>query len=184
LLAPSGWWEFFRFNGQRPADWDSIWFIACHRATGQFSCGHVGVINVASAGIFVALVVVLWRWKAIRDPGFARWTLGFPVLVLFLLSNKVYSPQYGLWLLPWFALVVPDLRLFVAFELADVAVFITRFSWFARYTGNAGVPIGAFELAVIVRAIVLVIALAAWLRRREHPAVAVSAAADLVPAPA
>jgi uncharacterized membrane protein len=184
VLAPSGWWEFFRFNGQRPADWDSIWFIACQRVTGQFSCGHVGAINIASAAIFIALVVVLWRWKAIRDPGFARWTLGFPVLVLFLLSNKVYSPQYGLWLLPWFALVVPDLRLFVAFELSDVAVFVTRFSWFGRYTGSAGVPLGAFELAVVVRAIVLIVALAVWLRHREHAAVALRAAPDLVPAPA
>ena len=47
----------------------------------------------------------------------------------FLLTNKVYSPQYGLWLLPWFALVFPDLRIFLAFEATEVAVFITRFSF-------------------------------------------------------
>ena len=29
LAAPAGWWEFFRFNGGRPADWDSLWSIAC-----------------------------------------------------------------------------------------------------------------------------------------------------------
>jgi uncharacterized membrane protein len=167
LLAPSGWSEFFRFNGRRPADWDSIWFIACHRLTGTFSCGHVGLINVVSAALFVALVAIIWRWKATREPGFPRWTLGFPVLVLFLLSNKVYSPQYGLWLLPWFALTLPDVRWFIAFEIADVAVFVTRFSWFAEYTGTGGVPIGAFEIAVVVRAIVLIGCLASWLRRPE-----------------
>ena len=25
----SGWWEFFRFNGARPADWDSAWYLLC-----------------------------------------------------------------------------------------------------------------------------------------------------------
>jgi len=185
LLAPNGWWEFFRFNSARPADWDSVWFIACHRATGAFSCGHTGLINVASAALFVALVAVVWRWKALRDPGFARWTLGFPILVLFLLSNKVYSPQYGLWLLPWFALAVPGARWFVAFEVTDVLVFVTRFSWFGELSGFGGVPIGVFELAVVLRAIVLVGAVASWFRRREvttaplpvAPATAVAATA-------
>ena len=188
LAAPGGWWEFFRFNGQRPADWDSIWFIACHRATGNFSCGHTGVINLASAALFVALVAVLWRWKASREPGFARWTLGFPVIVLFLLTSKVYSPQYGLWLLPWFALVLPGARLFVAFEIADVLVFVTRFSWFAELSGFGGLPIGPFEIAVAFRAIVLALCIGAWLRGREVAPEPLElerpAAAAPVPAPA
>jgi hypothetical protein len=92
--------------------------------------------------------------------------------VLFLLSNKVYSPQYGLWLLPWFALALPNLRLFAAFEAADVAVFVTRFSWFAELSGYGGLPIGAFELAVLVRAAVLALCVVAWVRRRETEAVA------------
>jgi hypothetical protein len=94
--------------------------------------------------------------------------------VAFLLTNKVYSPQYGLWLLPWFVLALPDLRLFVAFEAADVAVFVTRFTWFGRlsaeggdpaFEGFSGVPIGAFELAVVLRAAILAICLVAWVLR-------------------
>jgi len=167
LAAPGGWWEFFRFNGRRPADWDSIWFIACHRATGEYSCGHTALINIASAVVFVALFAVLWRWKATRDPGFARWTLGFPAIVLFLLTSKVYSPQYGLWLLPWFALILPGVRLFVAFEIADVLVFVTRFSWFSELAGFGGIPLGLFEIAVVARAVVLVLCVGAWLRARD-----------------
>ena len=167
LASPGAWWEFFRFNSARAADWDSFWFIACHRATGEFTCGGIGVINVASVVLFVAIVAVLWRWKASREPGFARWTLAFPVLIVFLLTNKVYSPQYGLWLLPWFALALPDLRLFAAFELADVAVFVTRFSWFGELAGFGGLPIGAFEAAVVVRAVVLIACVVAWVRRRD-----------------
>ena len=172
IAAPSGWWEFFRFNAERPTDWDSLWLIACHRVGGEYPCGGTRIINALSLLVFVTLVTVVWRWKAARHPGMARWTLGFPILVLFLLSNKVYSPQYSLWLLPWFALALPDLRLFAAFEAADVAVFVTRFWWFAELTGFEGTPFGAFELAVLVRALILVACLVAWVRRREPAPVA------------
>ncbi len=78
-----------------------------------------------------------------------------PLIVLFLLSNKVYSPQYGLWLLPWFALALPRLVTFLAFSLADVAVFVTRFTWFGRLEGAPGASQELFEVAVLVRAAVL-----------------------------
>jgi hypothetical protein len=135
--------------------------------TGNLYCLHTRAINIASVLIFGAVTLAVWRWKRRREPNFARWTLAFPILIVFLLSNKVYSPQYGLWLLPWFALTLPNLPLFLAFSAADVAVFLTRFSWFARYAGSGGLPIGAFEIAVAVRAIVLVVCVIAWVRRRE-----------------
>jgi hypothetical protein len=81
-------------------------------------------------------------------------------------------------LLPWFALALPNLRLFAAFEAVDVAVFLTRFSWFGRYTGVGGLPIGAFEAAVLVRAAILVWCLVTWVRRPESEDV------HLSPAPA
>jgi len=170
LAGPAGWWEFFRFNAARVADWDSIWFIGCERATGG-ACANTRLVNVASAALFAIWVGLIWVLKQRRDPGFARWTLGFPILVVFLLTNKVYSPQFSLWLLPWFALALPHLRLFLAFEMADVAVFVTRFSWFGTLTGLedglAGIPLGAFQIAVLVRAVVLAICVVAWFRRRD-----------------
>ncbi len=167
VAAPRSWWEFFRFNLQRPADWDSLWFIGHHRLTGDLYSGRSGLIGLASTVLFAVACVVVWRLRRRVSPDFARWTLGFPILVLFLVSNKVYSPQYGLWLLPWFALALPDMRLFALFEASDVAVFLTRFSWFGRYSGIGGLPIGAFELAVVIRFLVLVVCVVAWIRRPE-----------------
>jgi len=184
LAAPKSWWEFFRFNAARPADWDSVWFIACNRVTGNLYCGHTRLINVASAVLFVAASVLLYRLRRRVVPDFPRWTFGFAIMVAFLLTNKVYSPQYGLWLLPWFALVLPDLRLFAAFEAADVAVFLTRFSWFGRYTDLGGLPIGAFEVAVLVRGAILVWCLVAWVRSREADPVPFAHAPALADVPA
>jgi hypothetical protein len=105
----------------------------------------------------------------------------FPIVVLFLLTNKVYSPQYGLWLLPLFALAFPDLRGFVAFSIADIAVFVTRFWWFGELSGLRTWPEQwVFELAVLVRASVLVWCVVAWIRRAPDPVPGAAA----IPAPA
>jgi hypothetical protein len=172
LSGTTGWLEFFQNSRSRSASWNSLWNAACKLATGE-GCANTSLINVASLVLFVAWVVVVWLVKARRDPGFPRWTLGFPILVIFLLSNKVYSPQFSLWLLPWFALALPSLRLFIAFEAADVVVFLTEFGWLGAQNGvNGGlteIPTGVFELAVIVRAAILVICVVAWIRRREPP---------------
>jgi len=167
-----GWLEFYQNSKSRPAGWNSLWEAACKLATGQ-SCANTSLINVASLLLFVAWVVVIWTVKARRDPGFARWTLGFPILVVFLLTNKVYSPQFSLWLLPWFALALPNLRLFIAFETIDVVVFLTEFGWLGAANGLEGgltdIPTWVFELAILGRAAILVLCVIEWIRRREPP---------------
>jgi len=173
-LAPKGWLVFFRFNSARLADWDSLWFIGCQtRLPGERVClpSSVPFVNAASALGFVVLSVFVWRAKMRRNPHFERWTFGLPMLILFLLSNKVYSPQYSLWLLPWFALALPDWRLFAAFEAADAGVFVTRFLFFAHLTqgSEAGLPYWPFEVALLVRAVILVVCVTAWVIRRSEP---------------
>ena len=155
-LAWHNWTYFFRFNSRRMVDWATTWFLACHPATGRLDCGHPGAYSAASLVAFVAIAGLLWLFVRRSAPAFPRWTFAFPVLVVFLLTAKVYSPQYSLWLLPWFALVLPDVRLFVAFELTDVAVFFTEFSWLGRRAGFGGLALGWLEMAVGARIAVLV----------------------------
>jgi uncharacterized membrane protein len=173
VAAPSAWWEFFRFNSSRVADFDSLWYIACRHW--DAACVSTGFINLWSVIAFVVGFGLLLLIKTIREPRFARWTLGFPLIACFLLSNKVYSPQYGLWLLPWFALVIPSWWAFAAFELADVAVFVTRFREFFPVYVSEGGPFTpqerSFELAVLTRAVILLWCLVIWVRA-ESPVLA------------
>jgi uncharacterized membrane protein len=172
------WSEFFRFNAVRTADWDSPWFLL---QEGLGVRWPTSVVNLLAAGSFVLLAAVLWR--AGRARGAPVWTFGFPLLVAFLITGKVFSPQFGLWLLPWFALTLPHLGLFVALQATEVAVFVTRFLFFARITGvGEGLPLEVFAVAVVLRTAVLVACLAAWARRpapaeapREAPAVEAAA---------
>jgi uncharacterized membrane protein len=161
LLGTERWAEFFRFNSERPADFDSGWFLLQDVAGTRFP---VPLVNVLSAATFVAAAIVVWR--VARARGHPTWTLGFPLIVLFLLTGKVYSPQFGLWLLPWFALVLPHAGAWAAFQAADVLVFVTRFRYFARLTEvGPGLPIEAFQAMLVLRMVVLVACLVVWVRR-------------------
>ena len=158
ILAPERWSLFFRLNSSRPADWDSAWLLP------QFKLGwSTGTVNLLAGATFVVLAAIVWIAAARRRPGFHLWTLGFPILMLFLLTSKVYSPQFSLWLLPWFALTLPDIRLFMAFQAADVAVFVTRFRWFADFQPG-DLPSAEFQLALVARALVLLLCVVAWIR--------------------
>jgi uncharacterized membrane protein len=158
ILAPERWSFFFRLSTSRPADWDTAWLLP------QYKLGwSTGTVNLLAGAAFVTLAALIWMATARRRPGFRLWTLGFPILVLFLLTSKVYSPQFSLWLLPWFALTLPDIRLFIAFQAADIAVFVTRFSWFADFE-RGDLPSGAFQLALVARALVLLACVVAWIR--------------------
>lgn len=165
ILGFERWSEFFRFNAARPADWDSLWYIASRHLEFRWD---PGVVNGLALAAFVGVAMILWLSTGRRLPPGDLWKLGFPLLVAFLLTSKVYSPQYGLWLLPWFALALPNVWLFAAFQVADIAVFVTRFEFFARLEGvGAGLPQWSFELAVVARAMVLVLCVLAWARQRE-----------------
>jgi uncharacterized membrane protein len=176
LVAPARWATFFTFNSARAPEWASPWSAGCRAVTGEVICSHVWAVNVLSTMAFVlgaAGIALAWRSLSRRADAasFAitaePWTLAFPAIALFLLTAKVYSPQYSMWLLPWFALVFPSVRWFVAFEIADVTTFFLRFSYNGRFTGVGGAPLLSLEAAVLVRTVLLGAIIAAFLVRRR-----------------
>jgi hypothetical protein len=165
VAAPGRWSEFFRFSSDRPPDWDTAWFALQHHLGFELSAPW---LNMLAGVAFALAVVALWGWVTRVRPDFPIWTLGFPVLVAFLLTSKVFSPQFGLWLLPWFSLTLPNLRLFALFEVAQIVVFVTRFQWFVRLLEvGDGLPFWVFEIAVAVRAAILIACLVVWVRRGQ-----------------
>ena len=56
--------------------------------------------------------------------------IGAATVAVFILTNKVFSPNYDLWLVPFFVLVPFARRQWIAFCAADLAVFIVVFGRF------------------------------------------------------
>jgi hypothetical protein len=81
-------------------------------------------------------------------------------------------------------MTMPTLRRFVAFEIADIAVFVTRFWFFGTYTGMMVLPQQWwFEVALGLRAAVLVWCLVGWVRD-DMPPLPRLASPERLPAPA
>lgn len=164
LAAPAGWARFLQLNRERPADWDSVWFFLQEVRGAVFD---VGRLNLVTLLLFVAGgVALVWLGARRRDPA-DWWELVLPLLAWFLLTNKVYSPQFSLWLLPLFVLVVPRAAPVAAFAVADLMVFVTRFAFLGGRQGLE--PLASYEVfaaAVLIRAVILLWIIAVCLRER------------------
>jgi uncharacterized membrane protein len=128
LVAPhSNVAEFYTLSRNRGADWGSIWY-AVNRAIGHtFDPAGVKVpsnLNLIAAGSFgiALLAIALLIFFAPRRPRLPQ--VFFLTLAAFLLVNKVYSPQYVLWLLPLFVLARPRWGAFLFWQAAEVVYFV------------------------------------------------------------
>jgi uncharacterized membrane protein len=168
LLRPARWSLFFRFNSARAVDPASLWGVGCTvRMTGL--CPGPGWVNAASLLVFVAGAVVVWKLRLRREPDFPAWTFAFPLMILFLLTNKVYSPQYSLWLVPWFALVLPDVRRFAVWSAVDLAAWAATLASVRQVPGFEGPPLLLVKSLVLARAVALMWLLAGYVRRPSEP---------------
>lgn len=155
-LYPRGWSEFYRLNGSRSADPDSLYNVLYHYTgwagfDGPLAAGQVPVVlNAVSLGVF-ALACAGIAWLALAAPVRPRLVqLCFLVVAVFLLTNKVWSPQYSLWLVPLAVLAVPRWRWLLSWMIADAALWAPRMYYYLG-TGNKGLPEGWFLGAVLVR---------------------------------
>ncbi len=75
-------------------------------------------------------------------------------VVTVLLWSRLYSPQYSIWVLPFFALVALPLRWYALMTIADVAVFFTVYPLTLRHW-DAEPTLHSVAVVVLATAIVL-----------------------------
>lgn len=148
LAAPTGWWEFFRLNAARAADPDSLYNVVGGLTGWRGLDGPT--LNVVSALGFVACAAGI-AVLALRAPVRPRLApLAFLTVAAFLLTNKVWSPQYSLWLVPLAVLAYPRWRPLLAWMAVDALVWVPRM-YFYLGTDNKGLPETWFLVAVLIR---------------------------------
>lgn len=149
LTGRDEWLVFWGFNSDRGADLGSIWLVVSQAADTVID---PSTINDVSAVFFLAwcLGVAVLGWVAPSPPRLAQ--LGFLVVVGFLLVNKVYSPQYVLWLLPLAALARPRWRDQLVWQGTEVLYVASVWWYLGGYLApGSGDDAGFYWLAIVVR---------------------------------
>ena len=146
LADRQGWATTYVFQSARSADLtsNSLWFwIAPIFTTDQ--------LNLITPALVLAglLVAVAYGLVQARKGGeFPFLAVCGAALVGFLLWNKASSPQYTLWVLPFFALLRVRLGWWVAYAVSDALVYVGVFRWF--HDLNTGTDFGLAKQLLIV----------------------------------
>ncbi|MGH3897867.1 MAG: glycosyltransferase family 87 protein [Pseudonocardiaceae bacterium] len=174
VLFPVGWAEFFRVGARRGADPDSLYTVV---STFTGWPGFDGVLapdqapvmlNLVSASLF-ALACVGIGWVALAAPRRPRLAqLCFLMVCAFLLVNKVWGPQYSLWLVPLAVLAIPQWKPVLAWMVIDALVWVPRMAYYLG-VDRKGLPIEPFLSAVLLRDAAVLLLMALVLRHIWRP---------------
>jgi uncharacterized membrane protein len=185
ILYRKNWETFWKLNQTRAADWDSLWFqldkvLPTHVGTDGVartvlasSTGASDALNelVAASLIVGVAAIALLVIRAKRRPRVPQ--VLFLILTVFLLTNKVFSPQYALWYLPVVVLAVPRWRLLLVWQLTELVVVTTRFYYFINVdkgdNGSQGIGEMWFFTAVWIRDAMLLFLMAIVVRDILRP---------------
>jgi hypothetical protein len=98
-----------------------------------------------------------WR-RANRDGTYPFLQVCGAALSVFLLWNKVHSPQYTLWILPFLVLLETNILWWLAYTLVDALVYVNVF-YVGRLSLDLAAPylqIGVFGRAALLAALTVV----------------------------
>jgi uncharacterized membrane protein len=161
VLFPRGWSEFFRLNTRRGDDMDSLYNVVKSFTGWPGFDPKIGFwqpptpLNTVVAVLFAACCAVI-GYVALTAPQRPRVAqLAFLVVATFLLTNKVWSPQFSLWLVPLAVLALPHRRVLLTWMTIDALVWVPRM-YFLYGDPNRGLPEQWFTTWVLVRDIAVV----------------------------
>jgi uncharacterized membrane protein len=161
LWAHDGWMQFWRLSSTRPIDWGTIWYIGYHAPVTSNDAGgiqpflwlgqHIPVLNVLTYVLFGlgCVAIALLGLRAPRRPRLAQ--LSFLVVALFLLTSKVWSQQFVLWLIPLVVLARPRWGAFLVWQAAEICYFFAFYAQMLNISGKFIIPEGTFVLAAALR---------------------------------
>jgi glycosyl transferase family 87 len=128
----SGWWATYAFHARRVADYNSFYLWGFRPLA--LDPDRLNLV-VAAATALSGVVAVAWGLRRARSEGrFPLVAVSAASLAAFMLWSKVHSPQYALWIIPFFCLLRVHAGWWVAYTLADLAVYVGIFRWFYDFS--------------------------------------------------
>jgi hypothetical protein len=137
VANPAGWAYSFGSTESREAGYGSVWFgynLVARRLGWQIL--DPLVINVLALGFFLlaCAAVAYVALTAARRPRLAQ--LAFLLVAALILTNKVYSPQFVLWLIPLLALARPRWRDFLVWQGIEGLYWAAIWMYLAQVTSQ------------------------------------------------
>ena len=168
LLHPEAWKNFWHFNSERPVSLGSPWYVLSLVGVDL----PVHVVNVAYLGwlLLVCAGLVLVGLRASREPDLAALTL--LLVTAFVVANKVNSPQYVLWLLPFVVLTSRRWPLLVTWCSIEMLYYVVVWQYlvYDDATWLRQVYVGLAVARRLVEAVVALLVLHDLLRREPRSA--------------
>ncbi len=142
-----GWAEFYRFSEARNRDLGSLWY-----AVELLSGADVRQwpVNELASGTFLVLCIGIGI-LALRAPKAPRLaSLAFLAVAAFAITNKVYSPQFVLWLLPLAVLARPKWRDIILWQVGQAVYFVAVWHYLSGLLDHAGLSPRWYAAAILV----------------------------------
>jgi uncharacterized membrane protein len=162
----TGWKFFLDFTGDRPAGFSSGWYV-WNIMAGRIGRAEAGpeFINFWAYFLFAAACagIAVLALAAPRRPRLAQ--LAFLIVAAFVLTNKVYSPQFVLWLIPLVALARPRWTDFLVWQFFEVMHWWAVWMYLGAVT-SGGEPRNNIDAAYYAWAVAGHMAATAWLMSR------------------
>lgn len=169
LINVDGWFAPYAFQKDRAADVTSntIWFWGFP----QLSTAELNVlIPVLLAGAFTVALASGWVRSHLRHDDYPFVQVCGAMLVAFMLLNKAHSPQFTLWLLPFFVLLKLRWGWYVGYLFFDFLLFTGLFAWYDNLIN--GVDFSNAKQATVIgvwgRAAMLALLFVVFLRARAQ----------------
>ncbi|TDS86759.1 uncharacterized protein DUF2029 [Nesterenkonia aurantiaca] len=150
-LSFTSWSQFFELSAERGAGYSSPWHLW------QLLAGDRGgpspeMISGLALGLFVAACagVLVLGLLAKHPPRMVQ--LLFLIVAAFLLLNKVYSPQFMIWLIPLIALAAPRWRDALIWQGFQLLHFWAVWMYLAGIVGDQD-PQHSFDTALYIAAV-------------------------------
>ncbi len=155
LSAFDGWSYFYTFSGTRGEDFGSIWFAMTEAGMSGIPSGS---LNKVATGLFLVMCLGI-AWVVLSAPRRPRLAaVLFLIVAAFVITNKVYSPQYALWLVPLAAMARPRWRDFLIWQFGEL-VYFAGIWWFLVAYGiedTTGLTGQQYALVIVVHVLVTI----------------------------
>ncbi|MEY4348542.1 MAG: hypothetical protein RIS43_961, partial [Actinomycetota bacterium] len=150
ILNFEGWFHFYDFSRKRGIDFGSPYLAIAYSGFFDHAWTSTEVANAISSTVMIVSVLAMWFFRERLNVH----SMLFILVAVFCLTNKVYSPQYWLWLSPLVILVTRSMRVWIAWNVAQTIYFVAVWRFILgtdlSFTGTGAIDERTYALSILI----------------------------------